>query len=248
MGESCALVGATGGAGTTRTAVETGAMLARDGRDALVIDAAFATQGLSEYVSGRIAPDATALVTDATDAALSAAVHEPAAGDGLAGRLGLLPARAPFERLARAETAAAAGELEGRLAEAADRFDAVLVDVPPVASNAAVAAATATDRTALVCPASRHGRDALQRIRGRLRDLGTTVDAVVSVRGSVPAADVALPEAEPAVAAAPVAGDGEGDYARAVAALAGTLTGDPVDVAFGDRGALGRLGLGSGSG
>lgn len=222
-------------------------MLARDGRDALVIDAAFATQGLSEHVSGRIDPDATALVTDATDAALSAAVHEPAAGEGLAGRLGLLPARAPFERLARAETVAAARELEGRIGAAADRFDAVLVDVPPVASNAAVAAATTTDRTALVCPASRHGQDALQRVRGRLCDLGTTVDATISIRGSVPAADVALPETEPALAAVPVAADGVGEYARAVAELAETLTGEPVGVTFEDGRTLGRLGLGSGS-
>ncbi|OYR95948.1 cell division inhibitor, partial [Halorubrum sp. E3] len=40
-----ALVGATGGAGTTRTAVELAALGARDGRDVAVVDAAFTTQG-----------------------------------------------------------------------------------------------------------------------------------------------------------------------------------------------------------
>ena len=68
-----ALVGATGGAGTTRTAVELAAMGARDGDDVAVVDAAFTTQGLSEYVAGRIDPDLTALLTDDPDAALSAA-------------------------------------------------------------------------------------------------------------------------------------------------------------------------------
>ncbi|KKF39305.1 hypothetical protein FK85_29590 [Halorubrum saccharovorum] len=61
-----ALVGATGGAGTTRTAVELAALGARDVRDVAVVDAAFTTQGLSEYVSGRIGTDLTTLVTDET--------------------------------------------------------------------------------------------------------------------------------------------------------------------------------------
>ncbi|WEL28362.1 Chromosome partitioning ATPase, ParA family [Haloferax volcanii] len=65
-----ALVGATGGAGTTRLSLELAAALATDGRDVAVLDAAFATQGLSDYVSGTLDPDATALVTDAADVPL----------------------------------------------------------------------------------------------------------------------------------------------------------------------------------
>ena len=42
-----ALAGATGGAGTTRTAVELATVGARGGRDVVVVDAGFATQGLS---------------------------------------------------------------------------------------------------------------------------------------------------------------------------------------------------------
>ena len=123
-----ALVGATGGAGTTRTAVELAALGARDGRDVAVIDAAFTTQGLSEYVTGRIDTDCTSLVTDDTGAPLSAATYpitidtdSPTGDDGsagLPGRVDAIPARAPFERLARAKTAEAAQKLEGRIDEA----------------------------------------------------------------------------------------------------------------------------------
>jgi len=116
-----ALVGATGGAGTTRTAVELAALGARDGRDVAVVDAAFTTQGLSEYVSGRIGTDLTTLVTDETGASLSAGTYPiarweteapaataAAATPGPPGRADVIPARAPFERVARAKTAEAA--------------------------------------------------------------------------------------------------------------------------------------------
>ncbi len=64
MTGTLALVGAAGGAGTTRLAVESAATLAQTGRDVAVIDAAFGTQGLADYVDGRIETDVTALVTD----------------------------------------------------------------------------------------------------------------------------------------------------------------------------------------
>lgn len=60
--EIAALVGATGGAGTTRLAVEVGVALAAAGRDVLVVDAALATQGLSRYVDGRLEPDLTTVL------------------------------------------------------------------------------------------------------------------------------------------------------------------------------------------
>ena len=139
-----ALVGATGGAGTTRTAVELAALGARDGRDVAVVDAAFTTQGLSEYVSGRIGTDLTTLVTDETDASLSAAAYPIAVGDGgaggagddgddgdapnLSGRADLIPSRAPFERVARAKTAEAENGSYARSVAAAfeDAFDATV--------------------------------------------------------------------------------------------------------------------------
>ena len=61
--QTLALVGAAGGIGTTRLALESGATLARTGRDIAVVDAAFDTQGLARYVEGRIEVDATALAT-----------------------------------------------------------------------------------------------------------------------------------------------------------------------------------------
>jgi Flp pilus assembly CpaE family ATPase len=42
---TAALVGATGGAGTTRLTLETADLLAREGHAVAVFDAAFATQG-----------------------------------------------------------------------------------------------------------------------------------------------------------------------------------------------------------
>ncbi|MFC7325736.1 ParA family protein [Halorubrum rutilum] len=244
-----ALVGATGGAGTTRTAVELAALGARDGRDVAVVDAAFTTQGLSEYVSGRIGTDLTALLTDETDASLSAATYpidvgggaggdrgdESGSGDGsapedatgLPGRADAVPARAPFERVARAETAEAGRKLERRIDEAATAYDAVVVDTAPVGSNAAVAAVAAADRVEAVTPATAHGRDALQRLRGRVADVGGSVDGTVAVAraGENDAerdgggADSRLPAVDPGVGDAPAAASGTGAY---VEALAGT--------------------------
>ncbi|EMA63560.1 AAA family ATPase [Halorubrum kocurii] len=262
-----ALVGATGGAGTTRTAVELAALGARDGRDVAVVDAAFTTQGLSEYVSGRIGTDLTTLVTDETDASLSAAAYPIALGDGGAGGAGddgdapnrsgradLIPSRAPFERVARAKTAEAARKLERRIDEAASAYDAVVVDAAPVGSNEAVAAVTTTDRTAAVFPATTHGRDALQRLRGRVADVGAGLDRSIAVaRGadggsdaeredeSESDADVLLPSTDPAVASAPTAATGSGSYARSVAAAFEDAFDATVGVEFEEPGFVDRL-------
>ncbi|TKX42134.1 MULTISPECIES: CpsD/CapB family tyrosine-protein kinase [unclassified Halorubrum] len=240
-----ALVGATGGAGTTRTAVELAAMGARDGAEVAVVDAAFTTQGLSEYVTGRIDPDLTALLTDDPDAALSAAAYpiagagaaaeRPGVGDSgddggnatdLPGRVDAVPARAPFKRVARAKTAEAARKLERRIDEAAATYDAVVVDAAPVGSNEAVAAATTADRAVAVRPATAHGRDAAQRLRGRVADVGGGLDATLAVERAGSGDDeddgsesgvVRVPATDPDVAAAPTAATGDGAYARAVA-------------------------------
>ena len=67
VNRTTAFVGATGGAGTTRLCVETAAMLSHVGRDVVILDAAFATQGLARHVSGRIDTDITALLTEDGD-------------------------------------------------------------------------------------------------------------------------------------------------------------------------------------
>ncbi|MFC7186446.1 ParA family protein [Halorubrum yunnanense] len=230
-----ALVGATGGAGTTRTAVELAAIGARDDRDVAVVDAAFTTQGLSEHVAGRIGTDLTALLTDETDASLSAAtypidVEGEGNGDGdtaaLPGRADAVPARAPFERAARAKTAEAARKLERRIGEAATAYDAVVVDAAPVGSNEAVGAVAAADRVEAVTPATAHGRDALQRLRGRVADVGGSVDGTIAVdragesgseRGDGGRADTELPPTDPVVGSAPEATTGTGEYVAALA-------------------------------
>ncbi|MFB6303753.1 MAG: ParA family protein [Haloferacaceae archaeon] len=237
MTGTLALVGAVGGAGTTRLAVETASLLAADGRDVAVIDAAFATQGLGDYLDGRLDPDLTALVTDRADAPLDAGLTD--LGADLPGRVACCPAAAPFERLARAKTADAARRFEDRVAEAAGAFDAVLVDVPPVAANQAVAAVTACDRTALVAPATARGRDGVERVRARIDDVGGTVDAVVATRGESETADASVPRLDADdPAAAPRAPDG-GEFGAGVARAAEATLGVSVDVPA-DEGLLGR--------
>lgn len=165
--DSVAVVGSVGGAGTTRTCLAFGGMLARDGHSVVILDAAYATQGLSDHVSGRISPDMTALVVDGTP--LASALLE---FDTPTGRLACCPARAPFERLARAKTPSAARRFGELIEEAAASFDHVLVDTPPIASNPAIAAVTGVDRIAVVAPVNRPGTDGCVRTHDRLADLG----------------------------------------------------------------------------
>ncbi|MFB6218997.1 MAG: ParA family protein [Halobacteriaceae archaeon] len=230
---TAAVVGAAGGVGATRLTVEVGATLARDGRDVALLDTALATQGLARFVSGQIEPDSTALVlarADGETAPLADATRPVAATEG---RLVACPAYAPFERLARAEAPAAARAFESVLADAAGEFDHVLVDTPPVATNQAVAAVTATDRRALVTLPGGRGGDALQRARGRLADLSAPPDVVVHNRATEdhPDADIALPESDTVETDAPTCLDGDG-FAPAVAALAETLFDTDLDIAF----------------
>ncbi|MEZ3163393.1 ParA family protein [Halorubrum sp. RMP-47] len=258
-----ALVGATGGAGTTRTAVELAAMGARDGDDVAVVDAAFTTQGLSEYVTGRIDPDLTALLTDDPDAELSAAAYPVVGGGGdggraandeddapdLPGRVDAVPARAPFERVARAKTAEAARKLERRIDEAATTYDAVVVDAAPVGSNEAVAAATTADRAVAVRPATVHGRDAAQRLRGRIADVGGSLDATLAVER--PGSDdddgeegdgvVRVPATDTEVAAAPTVAVGDDAYTRAVATAYEAAFDATLDVEFPEPGLVERF-------
>ncbi|KAB1192665.1 ParA family protein [Haloferax sp. MBLA0076] len=216
-----ALVGATGGAGTTRLAVELAAALATDDNDVAVLDAAFATQGLSGYVSGTLTPDITALVTDEADERLAAGLVD--IETSASGRVAVCPAAAPFERLARAMTPDAAKAFEGRLAEAASEFDFVLVDAPLLASNQAIAAATRCDRVGLVAPATDRGADAIGRLTARAADVGADIDAVVSTFGAHPDADVAVPESEScAVTDAPTCLD-DAELAAGISSVAAVL-------------------------
>lgn len=230
------LVGATGGAGTTRLAVEVAATLARAGRSVAVLDAAFATQGLARYVSGRIEFDLTALLTD-DDLVLADALFDLSLD--LPGRVACCPASAPFERLARAKTPDAAQRFERTIARAGTTFDHVLVDTPPIAANQSLAAVTSVDRVALVAPATHRGADAVALQRDRLSDLGTDADLVVANQSPgdhpVSSADVTVPEGPPTPReASPTVVDPGDEFAPAVATLAERLIDDSLDLEFPD--------------
>jgi cellulose biosynthesis protein BcsQ len=191
---SVAFVGVVGGAGTTRTVLELAGVLARAGRSALVLDLDFATQGLERFVEGRIEPDATTLLADQT-VDLSAAVHEVEV-DG-SGRLGLVPAYAPFARIADAKSPDAGAAVDEHLETAAEAVDHVLLDVPPIVSNQAIGAVTAAESVVATIAPTDRGVDALQREKGRIEDVDASLDQVLAV-GSRPAsappdADLALP-------------------------------------------------------
>src|SRR6056297_2952876 len=236
-----ALVGVAGGAGTTRTAVEMAATLGRADRSVAVLDAAFGTQGLATYVSGRIQDDVTAVATG--DAGLQDALYD--AGFDVPGRVAFCPAHAPFERLARAKTTGAAQTLETVVADATAQFDHVLLDVPPVAANQAVAALTTADRRALVAPASQRGVDLLPRQRGRLRDLDAPADAVVATRtdaGDAVALDDADHELPAGNPVGPTSLDPDSPLAPAVAAAAEALLDVELGLEFEEPGLVDRLG------
>lgn len=216
---SLAVVGAAGGVGATRLAVEAGAGLAADDRDVLVADASLATQGMSAYVSGRIDPDMAAVLVG--EATLSDAMQPH--GVDTPGRLLLCPVHAPFTRMAAAQEVEAAEGIGTLLEEAGEAVDHVVLDVPPVASNVAIGAVTAADRVAVVTTPTERGRDALSRCRGRLADLGVDTDVIVGNFVDEPAfedGDVAIPESrEPDVPAAPTVLQGDDGFGAGVQAL-----------------------------
>lgn len=235
-----ALVGVTGGAGTTRLTVEFGATLARAGRDVALVDAAFATQGLAAHVPGRIDPDVTAVVTGSETDPSAGLVDLPV---DLAGRLAALPARAPFERLARAKSAEAARRFEEVVAAASTRFDHVLVDTPPVADNQAVAAVRAADRVCLVAPATERGADRLSMMRDRMHDIGAppalTVANFAGDDRPLDGADARVPESDAtAIADLPACADPAPAFGPAVADAVETAMETELDLSFPDSGLL----------
>jgi len=188
-----ALVGATGGAGTTRLTVEMAGVLAHAGRDVAIFDAAFQTQGLASYAESDTQADITALLTG--EATLDSALAEQPTE--FPGTLSICAASAPFERLARAKTAGGAKQFEQQVAAAALSHDVVLIDTPPIGGNQAVAAVNAADHVAVVTPDSVRGRDGLALARDRLADIGVSEPTVVANRSDGRLdADVQIPEAE----------------------------------------------------
>ncbi|WP_224333115.1 ParA family protein [Haloprofundus halobius] len=231
---SAALVGATGGAGTTRTTLELATTLANDGRDVAVLDAAFATQGLADYHDGRLETDMTALLVE-PETPLDAGLAEFSLPERVPGSVACVPASAPFERLARAKTAEAARRFGTRVAEASAAFDHVLLDVPPVAANQAIAAADAAQRVVTVAPATDRGVEANRRLRDRLADLGIETHATLATHGRFEAADAFVPDTDAPV---PASLDTAGTFAPTVAHAAETTVTTELDLEFEEKGVL----------
>lgn len=239
MTQIVAVIGTAGGVGTTRLTVECGATLARTGRDVAIVDAAFETQGLRAYVDSEVTDDVTALLTD--EASLGDVLYDVPVG--LPGRLAIAPARAPFERLARAQTAGAAEQLERQLAASSLSHDVVLVDTPPIAGNHAVASVNAAERIALVTPDTPRGRDSLALMRGRLDDIGESPDAVLRnlATGQLDEG-VGIPESDVTRAAdAPACNDPDEAFAPAVATAVEAMLDVSLDIDFPSGGRFGDL-------
>jgi cellulose biosynthesis protein BcsQ len=235
-----ALVGATGGAGTTRLTVESAALLAATGRSVAVFDAAVQTQGLAAYTDQRIDADLTALLTGEAD--LEATLYEMDLD--LPGTVNLCPTWAPFERLSRAKTAGAANRFEQQLAAAAISHDAVLIDTPPIGGNQAIAAVNAADWVGIVAPDSPRGRDGVALTRERLADLGIGSDAVVANRSTEQQidADLRVPETEPTDSVGvPSCVPADEQFTPAVLAVSEHLLGTELDIDVPDSGRFSGL-------
>ena len=234
---------ATGGAGATRTCVELATTLARAGHEVAVLDADLATQGLAARTPGRIDPDVTQVLVG--EASIEDALVERPLD--LEGTVAVCPARAPFERLARAATPEAARRFEAAVERVDELFEYVLIDTPPVTTNLAVSAVTVADRVAAVTPASERGEDGLQRLRERLRDVGAAPGLALATRATdghpVEEADVSLPTMECPLDAAPICAEPDTEYAPPVAAAAEALFGVELELSFEEDGLLaGRFG------
>lgn len=240
MTQIVAMVGAAGGVGTTRLTVECGATLARAGRDVAMFDAALATQGLRSYVEGDISPDVTALMTE--NAALGDVLSDMAVD--LPGTLAVAPAYAPFERLARAQTAGAAQHFERQLAAASLSHDVVLVDTPPIDGNQSVATVNAAEHIALVTADSPRGRDALSLAHARLDDLGESADTVLRNHATGQLSEgLPIPESDVTEEAdAPVCATPDDSFAPAVGEAVGDFLDTSLDIKYPTGGRLGGLG------
>jgi len=235
-----ALVGATGGAGTTRLTVESAALLAATGRSVAVFDAAVQTQGLAAYTEQRIDNDLTALLTG--EANLDAVLY--GMDLDVAGEVNLCPAWAPFERLARAKTAGAADRFEQQLAAAAISHDTVLVDTPPIGGNQAIAAVNAADRVGIVAPDTPRGRDGVALAQERSADLGIGIDTIIANRSTDAflEADVHIPEGEStAPRSAPGCLPADEQFTPAVAAAVETVLGVDLDIELPESGRFSGL-------
>lgn len=228
MTRTAALVGAVGGAGATRLAVECGAALAAEGNKVAVLDAALDTQGLRRHAPGDLSPEFAGVL--AGESELENVLVEHPDSEELPGTLSLAPVRAPFTRVAAAKTPDA-GERMGDALDA-PAFDFVLIDTPPVGTNPAVGAVTAADGVALVAPDTDRGRDGVARERSRLADVGAPEPTVVHNRTEGEEGH-SVPTFEGYAAGESAVADGETPFAPAVASLAADLLDAEIETEYG---------------
>lgn len=223
------LVGATGGAGTTRIAVETAGRMAASGDDVLLVDVDFATQGLAEYVPGGLETDLVGAIcekrslTEATYPLETEQTPQPQAAPSYAG----------LSRVATAMQPDRAEFLSDELSASGDSFDHVVIDTPTPVTNPAIAAATVADTIGVVFPPSPRGIEGLHRTDGFLHDIDAGGAIYISNEGiQTPSvedpADVSIPELETVPPrAAPTTIDGA-TGAYAIDTLIEAVTAQPV--------------------
>lgn len=190
-----ALVGAAGGAGTTRLAVETAGRITARGETAVLVDTDFATQGLAEYVPGQFPTDIVGALCDQrpieTVTSPLSVDHTPPPQAA--------PSFAGLSRVATALETDAAAHLSEELSALTDTYEHVLVDTPMPVTNPAIAAVAAADTVGVVFPRSVRGIESLHRTAGFLNDIDVAAGVQLSNACRQPSppedpADIAVPE------------------------------------------------------
>lgn len=220
------LVGAAGGAGTTRLAVETAGHITARGDTVVVVDVDFATQGLADYVPGQFTTELTTALRDQVSLAeLPIALdvaHTP--------QPHALPSFAGLSRVATAMQQAAAEYLGDQLTALDDEFDHVLLDTPTPVTNPAIAAVTTADTVGVVFPRSPRGIESLHRTEGFLHDIDVAADYTISTPTPQEAtiedpADIVIPQLADTPPRDVPTTLGTGTGSDAVESLAGVITG-----------------------
>ncbi|MDR9445231.1 MAG: cellulose synthase operon protein YhjQ/BcsQ [Haloquadratum sp.] len=214
VGTVVACVGATGGVGTTRTAVELARLAQLHDQQPLVVDTAVATQGLARLLIETPPLDLCGALAAPDTLDLEAIAVELPTG------LTIVPIDAPLCAVAPALSAEAATALDRAIARAAAARPLVIVDVPPVATNLAVAGIARADVILLMHRAG--DREAVRRGRELIADLAGPDPHPVTV-GTPALGELSLPELSALRAGAPLATPVEDPaYRRALAEVAAT--------------------------
>jgi Flp pilus assembly CpaE family ATPase len=211
-GTVVACVGATGGVGTTRTAVELARLAMAHDRSPLLVDTAVATQGLARLLPTTPGVDLCGALSDTDAVDLDAIAVE------LPSELRIVAVDAPLCSVTTALTAEAAATLTDAIAHAAETHPLVIVDVPPVATNLAIAGLISADVILLIHRLGDH--EGVRRGRELIADLDGADPHPVTV-GTPAVAELSLPEVPALRRGMPLATPVEDPgYQRALAAAA----------------------------